>query len=160
MRARSSGAGSTQRPAAPDGAGVPIRANDAEHLTGIRVCESVEAAHSKHDHTQRILDAIGLPVSSVRLDSQCKYALVARDQADAYIRMPTRKDYVEKIWDHAAGMLIAQEAGAVVTDVTGTPLDFGCGQRLERNRGVVCASAGVHAQVIEAIQSLGLAAAV
>ena len=106
-----SGQGSSQWPAdAPHGAGRPIEANGAAHLTAVRMCESVEAAHSKHGDTQRVLDAVGLAASDVRLDSQCKYALVARDQADAYLRMPTRKDYVEKIWDHAAGMLIACEA--------------------------------------------------
>jgi len=26
-----------------------------------------------------------------------------RGQADAYLRLPTRKGYVERIWDHAAG---------------------------------------------------------
>jgi 3'(2'), 5'-bisphosphate nucleotidase len=155
------GSGSAQWAAdAPHGDGHPIEANAAGSLTAIRVCESVEAAHSKHGDAQRVLEAVGLPVSDVRLDSQCKYALVARNQADAYLRMPTRKDYVEKIWDHAAGMLIAQEAGAVVTDITGAPLDFSCGPRLERNRGVACAAAGVHGPLVEAIQALGLAAAV
>jgi 3'(2'), 5'-bisphosphate nucleotidase len=92
----------------------------------------------------------------VRIDSQCKYAVVARDQADAYLRLPTRKGYVEKIWDHAAGSIIATEAGAIVTDVAGQPLDFTRGTRLEANRGVVCASAGLHADLIAAIQRLGI----
>ena len=59
------------------------------------------------------IDAVGGKSEGARLDSQCKYAVVARGQADAYLRMPTKKGYVEKIWDHAAGMLIAQEAGAI-----------------------------------------------
>ena len=103
---------------------------------------------------------LGLAVEYARLDSQCKYAVVARGQADVYLRMPTRKDYVEKIWDHAAGSLIAARAGAVVTDVMGSPLDFGRGRRLEANRGIVCAAAGVHPMIIRAIGELGIAAAV
>jgi len=126
----------------------------------VRICESVESAHSRHTDSQRIASHLELDVEYARLDSQCKYAVVARGQADAYLRMPTRKDYVEKIWDHAAGSLIATEAGAVVTDVTGSPLDFGRGRRLEANRGVVCAVGAVHPMIIRAIDELGIAAAV
>jgi 3'(2'), 5'-bisphosphate nucleotidase len=99
-------------------------------------------------------------VDYARLDSQCKYSVVARGQADAYLRMPSRKAYVEKIWDHAAGSLIAEEAGAVVTDITGTPLDFGQGRCLEANRGVVCAAGRAHPMIIRAIEELGIGAAV
>jgi 3'(2'), 5'-bisphosphate nucleotidase len=101
----------------------------------------------------RELGAASIPM---RLDSQCKYALVARGQADAYLRLPTGKPYVEKIWDHAAGMIIAQEAGAIVTDIAGVPLDFGRGRRLEGNRGVVCAARGLHEPLIHAIERLGI----
>ena len=158
------GAGSWQWPAADlDREPSPIR---TRHTGGedaprtVTICESVEAAHSKHDDTQRVLDRLGYGVEYARLDSQCKYAVVARGQADAYLRMPARKDYVEKIWDHAAGMLIATEAGAVVTDIAGSPLDFGHGRRLERNRGIVCAAAGVHGKIIETVGALGIASAV
>ena len=96
----------------------------------------------------------------MRLDSQCKYAVVARGQADAYLRMPTSKTYVEKIWDHAAGSIIATEAGAVVTDINGAALDFTHGRQLETNRGVVCAVPHVHGQIIEAIERLGIGATV
>ena len=89
--------------------------------------------------------------TSARLDSQCKYAVVARGQADAYLRLPTRADYVENIWDHAAGMLVAQEAGAEITDIDGRPLDFSCGKGLSRNRGIICASPPFHARIVEAI---------
>ena len=74
--------------------------------------------------------------------------------------MPTKKGYVENVWDHAAGMLIATEAGAVVTDITGAQLDFTHGRKLGANRGVVCAAAGVHGRIIEAIETLGIAATV
>jgi 3'(2'), 5'-bisphosphate nucleotidase len=65
---------------------------------------------------------------------------------------------VEKIWDHAAGMLIAQEAGAIVSDITGEPLDFSCGRRLEKNRGVICAAPGLHHRIIESIERLAIGA--
>jgi 3'(2'), 5'-bisphosphate nucleotidase len=159
--AAAAGSGSWQWPAGDDDREPsPIRARYAggdDASRTVRICESVEAAHSKHDDTQRVLDRLGLGVEYARLDSQCKYAVVARGQADAYLRMPARKDYVEKIWDHAAGMLIATEAGAVVTDIAGLPLDFGRGRRLEGNRGIVCAAAGLHGKIIDTIEALGIA---
>ena len=119
------------------------------------VCGSVEAAHSNTGWTGRTLAALSASGTAVgaglALDSQTKYATVARGQADAYLRLPSRPGYVEAIWDHAAGVLIAQQAGAVVTDIDGKPLDFSTGERLERNRGIVCASPSAHAAIIAAI---------
>ncbi len=163
--AASDGGGCRQLSAADPGGeaqSVSTRSGDTAFEPGatVRVCGSVEAAHSKQSDTERVSSHLGLSVEYARLDSQCKYAVVARGQADAYLRMPTRKDYVEKIWDHAAGSIIATEAGAVVTDVSGTPLDFGHGSRLEVNRGVVCAASGAHSMIIRAIDDLGIAAAV
>jgi 3'(2'), 5'-bisphosphate nucleotidase len=142
-----------------DGEPRPISAATYEPDHPVRVCESVEAAHSKHDDVVKVIETLGAERQSVRIDSQCKYAVVARNQADAYLRLPTRKGYVEKIWDHAAGSLIATEAGATVTDIAGRPLDFTHGTQLEANRGIVCASAGLHPNIIAAIERLGVSAA-
>ncbi len=120
----------------------------------IRVCESVESGHSKQDHAARVIAALGGAGTSARLDSQCKYAVVARGQADAYLRLPTRADYIENIWDHAAGMLVAAEAGAEITDIDGRPLDFSRGTGLSRNRGILCASPRFHARILEAIRAV------
>jgi len=122
----------------------------------ISACMSVEKAHSSTDDTARVLERVGPAREPARLDSQCKYAVVARGQADVYLRLPTRKGYVERIWDHAAGALVATEAGCVVSDVTGMPLDFTLGKGLERNRGIVCAPPSVHTRVIAAIRDLGM----
>ena len=129
----------------------PLQASAEPMLDAIVVCESVEKAHSDQSASQKLIASLGGRGAPLRLDSQCKYAVVARGQAHAYLRLPTRAGYVEKIWDHAAGSLIATEAGAIVSDVTGAPLDFGHGPRLERNKGVVCASTGLHERLIDAI---------
>jgi 3'(2'), 5'-bisphosphate nucleotidase len=86
------------------------------------------------------------------MDSQCKYGAVARGDASIYLRLPTRSDYQEKIWDHAAGMLVVEQAGGRVSDIDGAPLDFRHGRTLARNRGVVATAGGVHARVLEAIR--------
>lgn len=146
------GGGATLRPigAAP-GAARSIHAARWAPGDGIVCCESVESGHSKQDRTAAVLAACGSAAPPVRLDSQCKYAVVARGQAHAYLRLPTKAGYVERIWDHAAGSLVAIEAGATVTDIDGKPLDFAHGRGLERNRGIVAASAALHPRLIEAI---------
>lgn len=123
----------------------------------VRVCESVEKKHSNFDANAEILESAGLVGSSVRLDSQAKYLVVARGDADLYLRLPSKKGYVEKIWDHAAGSLVAQEAGLVVSDFAGRDLDFTRGRRLEDNRGVLVASPEHHPRLVAAIRKLGFA---
>ena len=122
----------------------------------VSACMSVEKAHSSTDDTARVMERVGPSRAPARLDSQCKYAVVARGQADVYLRLPTKKGYVERIWDHAAGALVASEAGCVVSDALGQPLDFTMGKGLERNRGIVCAPPSVHDRVVRAIGELGL----
>ena len=128
-------------------------------LADVRLCESVESGHSAHDRSAMISASLGIVKQPVRLDSQAKYAVVARGQADVYLRLPTEsgsravggETYVERIWDHAAGALIAQEAGCTVTDALGNPLDFSHGRGLEANRGIVCAAPDLHPRLIRAI---------
>lgn len=141
----------------PHGQPQAVKPAPSDPQMPLRICESVEPGHSKHDATAQVIAALGACSRPLRLDSQCKYAIVARGQADAYLRLPTRADYIENIWDHAAGMLIAVEAGVVVTDIDGLPLDFSHGRGLSRNRGIVCASPRYHGRIIEAIKQLGIA---
>jgi len=57
--------------------------------------------------------------------------------------------------DHAPGAVLIEEAGGVVTDSRGQPLNFGLGRTLGENYGVVAAGKDVHAQVLEAVQKAG-----
>jgi 3'(2'), 5'-bisphosphate nucleotidase len=88
------------------------------------------------------------------MDSQAKYGSIARGAGDLYLRLPVRADYVEKIWDHAAGDLIVREAGGQVTDVEGKRLDFSIGRTLKANKGVIAAPKDVHKHVIEAVKEV------
>ncbi|MGQ0657344.1 MAG: inositol monophosphatase family protein [Chromatiales bacterium] len=119
---------------------------------GLRICESAESGHSDHTASVRATTALG-GAEIKRLDSQAKYAVVARGQADAYVRIPRGADYAECIWDHAAGMLVATEAGACVTDIQGKNLDFSAGSRLSRNQGILCAGTHWHARLLDALNS-------
>jgi 3'(2'), 5'-bisphosphate nucleotidase len=134
-----------------------LRTSGETDTARIRFCESVEAEHSSHDNAARVTTLLGVTAPPVRLDSQAKYGVVARGQAEAYLRMPRNTTYVENIWDHAAGALVVTEAGGTVTDISGRKLDFSRGAKLAQNRGVVATCGAVHAAVIEAIATLGLA---
>ncbi len=133
----------------------PIAVTGGADPAEARFCESVEAAHSAHGWSARVAAALGVTRPPYRIDSQCKYAAVARGDAQIYLRLPTRKDYVEKIWDHAAGAIVVEEAGGRVTDISGRPLDFSRGRRLEDNRGIVATNGRLHDAVLAAIEGAG-----
>lgn len=108
----------------------PIQMKPVKDITQATFCESVEAGHSSHGDQAEIAKKLGITKDSVRMDSQAKYASIARGAGDIYLRLPTSATYVEKIWDHAAGDLIVREAGGVVTDSVGKRLDFSKGRTL------------------------------
>jgi 3'(2'), 5'-bisphosphate nucleotidase len=151
------GEGAFQVPLSGDGPEVRVSVSGIARTSMIRFCESVEGAHSSHGDTARIAERLYIQADPVRLDSQVKYAQVARGAAEAYLRLPRDGVYREKIWDHAGGVLLVTEAGGRVTDTTGKALDFTCGQTLCRNRGVIVTNGLVHEEVLDAIRDIGIA---
>ena len=150
------GGGAWQLPLTGAGEARPITVSSRTDPRQIRFCESVEAAHSSHGDAARIAAELDILAAPVRLDSQAKYAVVARGEADAYLRLPRDTVYREKIWDHAGGVLVVTEAGGRVTDIEGRKLDFTRGYRLENNLGVIVTNGHVHETVIAAIRDLGI----
>ncbi|RPB18453.1 3(2),5-bisphosphate nucleotidase HAL2 [Terfezia boudieri ATCC MYA-4762] len=148
------GQGATERPSDPTSTtpAKPIHMNPISSAAEGSFCESVEASHSRHDMQANIATKLGITKPSVRMDSQAKYASIARGDGDLYLRMPSSSTYEEKIWDHAAGSIIVEEAGGVVTDASGKPLDFGTGKTLKANKGIIATPASVHAEVIKAVK--------
>ncbi|MEE9405215.1 MAG: 3'(2'),5'-bisphosphate nucleotidase [Algisphaera sp.] len=132
-------------------AGEPVRVSDVTDSTKANFCESVESGHSDQGTSAKIAATLGITDAPYRIDSQCKYAAVARGNASIYLRLPTRPGYEEKIWDHAAGLLVVEEAGGRVTDIEGKDLDFSCGRTLANNRGVVATNGALHEVVIAAV---------
>ncbi len=128
----------------------------ASEVSQIRLCESVESGHSSHSDSAQLVAKLGIEAEPVRLDSQTKYGVVARGDAEAYLRLPTRPGYREKIWDHAAGCLVVQEAGGTVTDVTGKPLDFTRGRELTENRGVIVTHGPFHDAILNTLAEIGV----
>ncbi|MCH8963219.1 MAG: hypothetical protein IH820_18365 [Bacteroidetes bacterium] len=150
------GQGTVRAPLDRPGETVAVRVSTLREAAQARLCESVESGHSSHDDAAAVAQRLGITTVPVRLDSQAKYAVVARGDAEIYLRLPTRPGYVEKIWDHAAGSLVVTEAGGVVTDVAGLPLAFHHGSTLRNNRGIVVTNGPLHAAVLAALEAVGV----
>lgn len=146
--------GTVQVPLWKEGPSTPVQVSRQSATSGARFCESVESGHSSHGDAATIAQVLGITAPPVRLDSQAKYAVVARGEADIYMRLPTRPGYIEKIWDHAAGALVVEEAGGQVTDVHGRRLAFRYGHQLKANKGVIVSNGTLHAPLIDALRSL------
>jgi len=117
------------------------------------VCESVVAAHAAHSVQAGTADRLGISAPPYRIDSQCKYAVVARGEASIYLRLPRDTSYREKVWDHAAGAVVVEEAGGRVTDLDGKPLNFSEGRLLGNHRGIVCSNGAIHERVLQACRA-------
>ena len=133
-----------------------ISVSGIEKASDAVMCESAEAPDSSYEFSGRIARALDITAKPVRMDSQCKYAVLARGDASIYLRPPPRKDYKENIWDHAAGSIIVREAGGTVTDSSGSPLDFSVGKKLHENKGILATNGVIHEAVLEAVKKTAL----
>ncbi len=147
------GEGTTARPL-DGGDARPVHANHTTDATTVRVLGSVESSHGDPKLLTDLVEACGFGGGVVRVDSQVKYGVLARGGAEVYLRPRSKPDYRENVWDHAAGAIVASEAGAVVTDMDGKPLDFTLGKRLEENRGVLVTHGPMHAEIVAALAKL------
>jgi HAL2 family 3'(2'),5'-bisphosphate nucleotidase len=134
----------------------PIRVSTVATGKEARFFESAEAAHSSHSAAGQVTAALGVQEAPVRLDSQCKYGMLARGEGEIMLRLP-KLNYIENIWDHAPAFVVIREAGGEVTDTEGRELDFSAGCRTGDGKmeakvtGIVTTNGRMHAQVLEAL---------
>ncbi|MGH7131738.1 MAG: inositol monophosphatase family protein [Phycisphaerales bacterium] len=121
----------------------------------VRLTESVSSGHSNREAFTRLMEALVPPATPVRIDSQCKYVVVARGEADAYLRVPPRADHAENIWDHAPGALLLEETGCTVTDLRGRSLDFSK-PKITGAFGIVGATPTLHAKLVQLAAELNI----
>lgn len=115
-----------------------------------RVLGSVESAHGDPQLVHDVMKDCGLGGGFVRYDSQVKYGVVAMGEAEVYLRPQSKPSYRENVWDHAAGVIVCEEAGGRVSDTLGKPLDFTRGKRLEDNRGILATAGGaLHDKIVQ-----------
>ncbi|MFP4228240.1 MAG: 3'(2'),5'-bisphosphate nucleotidase [Salinivenus sp.] len=150
------GEGTTQLPVDPADATEPraVHTSDTTDPAQSRFTESFVSSHSSRGLAAEAGERLGITEEPLRIDSQCKYAVVARGDAEIYLRLPRPgTDYTERIWDHAAGALVVEAAGGTVTDMYGEPLDFTHGPLLKENTGVVATNGPLHNDVIAALEA-------
>jgi 3'(2'), 5'-bisphosphate nucleotidase len=134
-----------------------LHVSDIRESAEARFLRSFEAGHTNVGQLDLIAQEMGVTAAPVLLDSQAKYAILAGGAGDLIFRLlsPKMPEYKEKIWDQAAGSLVAEEAGGTVTDLDGKPLDFNQGRRLEKNRGVLVSNTHLHEAALDAIRKAG-----
>lgn len=136
----------------------PLEGGDAVRMqvssTGqnLLIATSVESKHSDQDLFEKVVAALpGEEKSPLRLDGQGKYGLVAAGLVTCYFRLVPDENYREKIWDHAAGAIIVEEAGGRVSDFSGAMLNFMGGEKMDDNRGIVVSNGHLHDSLLQAI---------
>jgi 3'(2'), 5'-bisphosphate nucleotidase len=134
-----------------------IKVSDCVVPRDARVLRSFESEHTDVEKTGQLIQVMGITAAPVLMDSSAKYALLAAGKGDLIFRLmtPFRPYYTEKIWDHAAGSLIVEEAGGRVTDLRGLALDFSRGRLLEGNIGVLASNGRLHEVALEALAEVG-----
>ncbi len=122
----------------------------------MRFVESYVSSHSNMEKQLKIAKILKIDKDPVQMDSQVKYSVVASGTAEIYMRIPHPKtpDYREKIWDHAAGSLIVEESGGIVSDIEGKKLDFGVGTTLKNNRGIIASVPSIYSEIIKILRDL------
>ncbi len=147
------GEGATMQ-AIADGTPESIKVTGSDDKAHFRFVESVESGHGDQSLQSAIAQAAGVTTESMRMDSQAKYGAVASGNAVLYLRLPSPKypGYQEKIWDHAAGVIVVEEAGGRVTDMYGETLDFSKADRLSTT-GVVVSNGEIHDKVLAALKT-------
>jgi 3'(2'), 5'-bisphosphate nucleotidase len=128
---------------------------DVEDTSKLRWVDSVSGSTITPKNHRAIAEKLGASWPGTELWSmQMKYVALAVGACDVMVRIPPRKDYRASVWDHAGGQLILREAGGMLTDTRGEPFDFGLGRKLQKNFGLVAASARVQAKVLDAVKEV------
>ncbi|XP_031281853.1 SAL1 phosphatase-like [Pistacia vera] len=130
---------------------VKVQVTAIENSEEASFFESYEKAHSQHDLSSSIAKKLGVKAPPVRIDSQVKYGALSRGDGAIYMRFP-REGYREKIWDHAAGCIVVTEAGGVVSDAAGNPLDFSKGKYLDLNVGIIVTNQKLMPKLLKAVK--------
>eukprot|EP00475_Leptophrys_vorax_P014613 TRINITY_DN20909_c2_g1_i1.p1 TRINITY_DN20909_c2_g1~~TRINITY_DN20909_c2_g1_i1.p1 ORF type:complete len:526 (+),score=-3.57 TRINITY_DN20909_c2_g1_i1:314-1891(+) len=133
---------------------VPVRVSGVTDASLATFCEPVEKANSNQSFTAGLADTLNISNEPLRVYSMAKYAAIARGDAEIFMKF-ARGSYKEKIWDHAAGVVVVEEAGGMVTDAGGKPLDFSKGRFLVGlDRGIVASSgAEMHRAILDTVDA-------
>jgi 3'(2'), 5'-bisphosphate nucleotidase len=115
-----------------------------------RIVQRREIKPNDATFNRHVAAELGLNLEALNMDSQAKYGAIALGAAQVYLRFKANKH--EHIWDHVPGIIIAQEGGAIVTDVHGNRIDLTAGRDLVRNQGILVSKDIDHATAVAGLQ--------
>jgi 3'(2'), 5'-bisphosphate nucleotidase len=138
----------------PEKSSRPLRVSSCCEPCGACVLRSFEAGHIDLQAFDEIVRRLKTKAAPTLMDSQAKHVLIASGWADLLFRVPAAESFRDKIWDQAAGSLIIEEAGGLVTDLHGAPLDFGTGRLLVRNQGLIASNRLLHPAALDAARDV------
>ncbi|KAL1988568.1 hypothetical protein VTN96DRAFT_8963 [Rasamsonia emersonii] len=136
---------------------IPARLRDVDmDLRDLRFVDCRAAKSTDFDKHGALAAQFGAPwpPDTDLWSSQMRYVAIAVGGCNALIKIPRRKSYRSSLWDHAGGMLIAEEVGCTITDLDGNPIDCGLGRTLAGAYGMVVAPEKVHSRVLSAARAL------
>jgi len=97
----------------------------------------------------KVVSSLGFKEELRRGSVGIKIGLIVERQCDVYIHLSPRT----KQWDTCAPQLILTEAGGVLTDLFGAPLNYNVPEVQNRN-GLVASNSVAHEQIIDALAPL------
>ena len=118
-----------------------------------RLVDTVESSHSDVEAHKQIAQQMSLTTEPIKIIGQAKHGVLARGEASVYMNLlkTGQEDYPEKIWDYAAAVIVVEEAGGVVTDADGHPLDFSQGKELPPGCGILATNGVLHPELLECV---------
>jgi myo-inositol-1(or 4)-monophosphatase len=132
--------------------GRSIECSGSTDLTEILVAYSFDFSSDpgKTDREMNIMGKLSKKIRNTRsTNSLIDFCYTADGRLGAAINQST------KIWDIAAPWLIIQEAGGVVTDISGAQIDFNMSQEaVDQNYTIVAAGSAIHGQLMSVIKEL------
>ncbi|HOK10358.1 MAG TPA: inositol monophosphatase family protein [Candidatus Hydrogenedens sp.] len=133
----------------------PIHVSECTRFEDARLLRSYESKHTNLRDTEQFLLKSRI-TKSVPIDSQVKYGLLASGEGEIILRFPPEEnpEYREKIWDHAGGAIVLEEAGGKVTDVRGASFQFNGDPLLKNSIGVFASNGYLHHLGLEILKEI------
>jgi 3'(2'), 5'-bisphosphate nucleotidase len=147
--------------------------DELQKLTAPQICASLrtaqftgafESSHTKTTELADLMKSCDNTLPLLKMDSQCKYALLALGTAQIYYRRHASKkgavlnsaEYVEAIWDNAPGVLFVEEAGGLVTDFAGNRFTFPPAKHFKVVGGIVASTLTpeLHFELVHVIRGI------
>ncbi len=75
------------------------------------------------------------------------YISIASGESDVLISLKFANTSL-KVWDHAGGIVLLQNAGGIISDIDGQELDFSQGSLLSKNKGVILSNGKFHEKLL------------